>query len=566
MSSMHDLLSHERKALQATGELPEWYTTQAWQMFKKTILVPTEGNVIERFKTIARTLAQHLPVLYRAEYEALFFDHMWDNILSPSSTVLANTGTKRGHIVSCSGQKLDDSVRSFYKNLTETAILSKYSYGTSIDADSIRPRGAPFGEHGLGEANGVWAVAEDFFTCASKISQGNLRKGNVAVYLDIMHPDFDECINALRRKTSTTNFGWKITDATIELLKAGDTEANRRWRLALWTKLLTGKGYLFFPDKANRHRPQMYKDLGLDIVATNLCTEIMLHSSFELTYSCVLASLNLVHWDKIKTGNHIFVATVFLDCVVSEFLETIKDDADFTKIYEMTRKGRAIGLGYMGFSTYLQEKRIPFESLEAYFLNKQMYKRLHDESLRASQWLASILGEPEWCKGHGVRNTHRTAQAPTKSSSVLMGGVSEAVFPDPGMCFTAGSSAGELNRITPVFYKLMVERGQYNPENITSIVNKLGSVQHLDWLTHEEKRVFRTAYEMDQRVILRMAEARQQYLCQGQSLNFYLHEETAEDDISNLLSACALSEWILSVYYCYTRSGVIIGECISCSQ
>ena len=565
MSTQHEILSQERKSLQQQGLVPEWYSTQSWQMFKSRYMVSGEKGVKERFENIAKQLARHLPVKYRMEYTNLFFNLMWTGILSPSSPVLANTATDRGCSVSCSGQYIGDSVDSFYGNLHETAMLSKNSFGTSGYFGDIRPRGSDI--TGGGKATGLKPVVDDFFTCASKISHGGMRRGSFAAYVPVDHPDFDECISELSIDHKDKNYGWVITDEFASKLKSGEPEATRKWKEILKIKLLTGKGYLFFPDKANRHRPESYVSRGLNINATNLCSEIMLHSSEEYSYSCILSSLNLLHWDKIKDSNAVFVATVFLDCLCSEFIEQAKGEKGLEKVVKFTEKGRAVGLGTMGFATYLQSKMIPYESLEAHFLNVEIWKHIHDESLRASQWLATILGEPEWCEGLGVRNTHRTASAPTKSTAGLMGGMSESTFPDPAMVFTAGSAAGELDRIPPLFLKLLKEKGKYTKEVIENIVANKGSVQQLDFLSDHEKLVFKNAFEIDQWVIFRMAKARQKYICQGQSLNFFIAEnENTETLLSDLMSACVLDEDILSQYYIYTRSGVVIsGECVACS-
>ena len=565
MSTQHEILSQERKSLQQQGLVPEWYSTQAWQLFKSRYMVNGEKGVKERFENIAKQLARHLPVKYRMEYTNLFFNLMWKGILSPSSPVLANTATDRGCSVSCSGQYIGDSVDSFYGNLHETAMLSKNSFGTSGYFGDIRPRGSDI--TGGGKATGLKPVVDDFFTCASKISHGGMRRGSFAAYVPVDHPDFDECISELSIDHKDKNYGWVITDEFTSKLKTGEPEAMRKWKEILKIKLLTGKGYLFFPDKANCHRPESYVSRGLDINATNLCTEIMLHSSEEYSYSCILSSLNLLHWDKIKDSNAVFVATVFLDCLCSEFIEQANGEKGLEKVVKFTEKGRAVGLGTMGFATYLQSKMIPYESLEAYFLNMEIWKHIHDESLRASQWLATILGEPEWCEGLGVRNTHRTASAPTKSTAGLMGGMSESTFPDPAMVFTAGSAAGELDRIPPQFLKLLKEKGKYTKEVIENIVANNGSVQQLDFLSDHEKLVFKNAFEIDQWVIFRMAKARQKYICQGQSLNFFIAEnENTETLLSDLMSACVLDDDILSQYYIYTRSGVVIsGECVACS-
>lgn len=555
-------LSHERKSLQAIGHLPDWYTTQAWQMFKKSYAVQGEDALLGRHRRIAKTLAKHM-IGREAAWEELFFNEMWNGILSPASPALANTGTNRGMMVSCSGQFVGDDVDSFYSNMRETALLSKHAFGTSADFSSIRPRGSSIS--GGGKASGPVPVIEDFFTTAAKISQGGNRRGSIGAYLDIEHPDWDEAIDSLLAASNGKNYGWIIRDSFVEALMKGDPEANRKFQKSIYAKLVTGKGYFFMVDKANRHRPKMYKDLGLDIKASNLCSEIMLHSSDDLTYSCILSSLNLTHWDKIKESNSAFIATVFLDCLCSEFIQKSVGIKGLEKVREFTIKGRAIGLGVMGFHTYLQSKMIPYVGLEAQYLSIDIAEHLQKESLRASQWLAKEYGEPEWCKGYGVRNTHRTAYAPTKSTSLLMGGVSESWFPEPGMVFDAGSSVGELRRITPVIYELMKERGVYNPDTIQDIVDHLGSVQHVDWLSDKEKTVFMNAFEMDQNILLRHHVQRQRYTCQGQSLNFYVPEEGSESLIADLMTKVLTHPDCLSQYYIYSRSGVVVkDECVSC--
>lgn len=562
MAKSFEQYSEERKKLQAEGLVPEWYTTQAYQMFVSKYAVPGEEGVRGRFQTIAKTLARHMKG-QEQEWEDKFFNLMWKGWLSPATPVLANTGTDRGMSISCSGGVVGDSVDSFYKALHEQAMLSKYGFGCSGYFGDIRPRGSAISKGG--KASGVVPVIEDFALMASKISQGSSRRGATASYLPIDHGDFDELIDLLEHETDGLHIGWNVTDNFIAKLKSGDKEAERRFQRALYVKLVTGKGYFFFVDKANRKRPLMYKDLGLDIKATNLCSEIMLHSSEALSFSCVLSSMNLYRYDEWKDTDAIFESTVFLDCVVSEFIDKAEGISGLEKVRDFTIKGRAIGLGVLGFSSYLQKKRIPFEDFQAHMLNIQIFKNLHDESLRASQWLAQEYGEPEWCKGYGVRHTHRTALAPTKSTSLLQGGMSESVFPDPGIVFEQSSAAGGMQRITPEFYKLMKERGKYNQETLDSIIKNVGSVQHLDWLTEQEKAVFKTAFEVSQDTILRYASVRQKYLCQGQSLNFFFSEDGDEDRIAEILSKAFLDEEILSVYYFYSRSGVIVSsDCVAC--
>ena len=557
-------LSQERKQHQEKGTLPSWYTTQGWQMFKEKYAVQGEAALLGRHRTIAKTLARHMKGR-EDEWEAKFFNEMWEGRLSPASPALGNTGTNRGMVVSCSGQEIQDDVESFYANLKETALLSKQAFGTSGDFSKIRPRGSKISRGG--KANGPVDVIEDFFTASAKITQGGNRRGSFGAYLDIEHPDWDEAIDSLNHSPNGKNYGWVVRDSFIERLMNDDPEAQRRFTKFVYVKLVTGKGYIFCVDKANRHRPQMYKDHGLDIKASNLCTEIMLHSSADYTYSCILASMNLIHWDTIKNSESVFIATVFLDCLCQEFLENSKGVPGMEKVRAFTEKGRAIGLGAMGFHTYLQQNNIAYVGLEAQFLSHEMAKHINDESLRASQWLAKIHGEPEWCKGYGVRNTHRTAYAPTKSTALLMGGVSESWFPDPGMVFDAGSSVGELRRIPPVFYELMKKKGVYGTETIRDIIHNLGSVQHVKWLTPEEKQVFLNAFEMDQKILFRHTVQRQKYTCQGQSMNFYISDVGSEGLVAELMTMVLLHPDCLSQYYIYSRSGVVVkDECIACSM
>lgn len=559
----YERLSQERKELQGLGFLPAWYTTPSWQMFKEKYLVNGEAAVYGRHRKIAHTLSRHM-IGREAEWEEKFFNLLWDGVLSPASPALANTGTDRGMMVSCSGQYIGDSIRSFYSNNYETALLSQQGFGTSAVFSDVRARGSKFGDNG--KANGPVDVINDFFTTAAKVSQGGNRRGSIGAYLDIQHPDWDEACDQLAQEPNGKNYGWVIRDSFIEALKMDDPEANRRWEKALYTKLITGKGYIFCVDKANRHRPQMYKDHGLDIKASNLCTEIMLHSSEEYTYSCILASKNLVHWDRIKKTDAVFVAHVFLDCMCSEFIKVSEGVPGLEKVRKFTIMGRAVGLGVMGFHSYLQSKGIPYGSLEAQFLSKEIAVHMKKETLRASQWLAQEYGEPEWCKGYGVRNTHRTASAPTKSTALLMGGVSESWFPDPGAVFDAGTSVGEIRRIIPGIHALMQERGVYNDATIQDIIDHLGSVQHVDWLTDEEKQVYLFAFEMDQKIIFRHHVQRQPEICQGQSLNFYVPEDGSEELIADLMTMVLLHEDCLSQYYIYSRSGVVVkDECIACA-
>lgn len=571
----YDELSTERKELQERGWLPEWYNSGAWQIFKSKYAVEGEQAVLGRFQTISNTLVKHLPKNMREEYRGKFFNLLWKGWLSPASPVLANTGTTRGLPVSCSGGVVGDSVDDFYTQLHEQAILSKHGFGCSADFNRVRARGSSISVGG--KASGAMDVISTFADMASKISQGSSRRGATASYVGIDHGDFDEICDTLELTPDGLNIGWIVNDAFVEKLKNGDEEANRRFERALYVKLVTGKGYFFFVDKVNRARPEAYIRNELYVHASNLCNEIRLFAdsgpqgTFESdegghTFTCVLSSMNISKYDEWKDTDAIFVATIFLDCVVSEFLERSKGINGLQRAHRFTRKGRPIGLGQLGFATYLQSKMIAYESLEAYFLSTDIAEQIDKESLRASQYLAKLLGEPTWCKGLGVRNTHRVACAPNKTSSQLMGGISESFSPDPGMVWTQSSAAGDVARVAPEFLKLLKSKGLYNDAIIRSIIEHVGSCQHLvEELTDEERAVFKTAFEIDQFAILRMAAARQPYVDQGQSLNLYVSSVGDEKRIAELHSWAFMNEWIHGLYYCYSQSGVIVSSaCVAC--
>lgn len=410
VKSILQQLSEERKQLQAEGELPDWFTTHGWQMFKEKYQY--EGQSLrETYWRIARCAAKHLPK-DQDIWAQKFFDIAWKGWLAFSTPVLANMGTPRGCPVSCSGQFISDSVYGFYSNRLETAILTKNGFGTSGYLGDIRPRGAEISK-GRGKASGSLPVFKMFVQDMRDINQ-NTRRGAWAGYLPIDHADFYEVSNYLMNHPDDLNIGWNVTEAFIERLNTGDGDAVERYQRAMKIRALTGKGYFHFVDKANALSPQMYKDANLLIKGSNLCQEIELFSDEEHTFTCVLSSMNAHKFDEWKSTDAVFTATVFLDCVAQDFIEIAKDVKGLEKAVRFTEKGRALGLGLLGFHSYLQAHSIPFESLEAGYKNTEIFKHLHEESMKASKWMAKELGEPAWCKGYGVRNTHRCVTGDTR--------------------------------------------------------------------------------------------------------------------------------------------------------
>lgn len=276
--------------------------------------------------------------------------------------------------------------------------------------------------------------------------------------------------------------------------------------------------------------------------------------------------MNLSHYNEWKDTDAVFTATIFLDCVVSEFLEKAKSIRGLEKAVRFTEKGRSLGLGVCGFHTYLQQEMIAFESLPALFKNREIFSHIKTEAVKASKYLAEVFGEPEWCKGHGVRNTHLLCCPPTLSTSIIMSGVSQGIEPMLGNCFVQASAGGETERVNPVFLKLMKERGKFSRKLVKHIADNHGSVQDQDWLTDEEKMVFRSSFEINQESVLRLASQRQPYICQAQSINLFFSAEEKEEEIARIHRIAFEDENIKSLYYIRTQSGVksSSGECVAC--
>lgn len=562
MDNLYSKLSKERKELQEKGFVPDWYSTGGYQLFKSKYEYETGGESVKgQFKRIAKTAASHVKEHY-PDAEEKFFSLLWKGWLSPSTPVLANTGTSRGLPVSCSGTVVDDSIDGFYSNLREVALLTKYGFGTASDMSHIRPRGKPISIGG--KASGVLPVIKEHIQVMRNVAQGTARRGSWAVYLDIEHGDFDEVVNHLNVEPDDFNIGWTIHQSFIAKLDQGDEEAIRRFRKVMKTKMILGKGYFFFIDKANAKRPVMYKDLGLMINNSQLCSEIMLFNDQEHTYSCILSSMNVFKYDEWKDTDAVFYATLFLDAICEEFIQQAAGIPGLEKVVRYTIKGRSLGLGQCGFHSLLQSKMIPFESFEAHMLSQEIAAHIWKESERASKDMAVKLGEPEWCKGYGVRNTHRIAIAPTKSTALLMGAVSEGINPDPAMTFTQMTAGGEVDRINPQLLKLMKDKGVYSKKHLQEITDNLGSVQKVDWLTEQEKEVFKTAFEINQKAILRLASARSMYIDQWQSLNLFFAADEDESWISEVHQEAFLDPNILALYYVYTQAGVQASKGDSC--
>jgi ribonucleoside-diphosphate reductase alpha chain len=382
------------------------------------------------------------------------------------------------------------------------------------------------------------------------------RRGATAWYYPIDGGDFGELVHYLETDTDSNNAGWCLGDEYRDNLLGKDKEAIKRWGQMLSCKGNVGSGYQFFSDKANRKAPQMYKDKGKKVLASQLCSEITLFSDEYNTYTCVLSSENLRNWDTRPT-KLAFVGTVMLDCVAEDFIFKAKQKGGMERAVKFTEENRALGYGAMAFHTYMLDHSIVWGSLECKYLNEVMFSTIKKEATEATQWMAKVLGEPDMCRGYGVRNTHLLAIAPTKSTALIVGGVSEGINPQVGFVYTQTTPAGEVFRIDPSFLKLIKDKGLYISEQdegtqnfLYDIVSHKGSIQHRGEFSEHEKAVFRTAFESNPYDHLDLVSERQKYICQSQSTNLFLANMTAKE-ISALYLYAYLDENILSLYYHY---------------
>lgn len=571
---IYDTLSKERKKLQKDGLAPKFMTTGAYQLFKSNY--QWAENPRQQYEAIAKTLSSYvdgvlpIPEGYFTEktWNEIFFNITWEGYHSLSTPELCNIGspTFRGLPVSCSSSYCGDSIDQFYDTLKNTANLTKYGFGTGVYLGDIRPRGSDIASGG--KASGTEPVVNMFRQMSRDVSQGSSRRGSIASYIPIDHGDFWEISQLLDQDPDSLNIGWVVTKEFLSRLDNGDEDAMKRYQRVLKNRMITGKGYILKIDTANELRPECYKANNLFVISSNLCIEIVTTMSEDTDLTCILGSMNLINWDKIKDSKYIFASAVLQDCVVSHFLHQAKTmNLPIERAIRGAEKGRALGIGQMGFASYLQKKRVAFESFEAHRLNVEISKRIYDECWEASRYMAEHLGEPEWCKGFGIRNSHMTAIAPTKSSALLLGGVSESISPDVGMVYTQVTPAGEINRVNPQLLELMKERGVYSKEHVTDIVNAKGSVQGVTWLTDEEKEIFKTAFEINQEVVVRLASVRQKYVDQSQSLNLFFSGNDTEEEVSRVHKLALQDPRIISLYYCYSTREVSASkntECIAC--
>ncbi len=557
--------------LKPAGEAPIWMDEFGFKTLSGSYLLPNE-TPREMYMRVAQAAGGYYDNC--KFWQDKFFDAMWKNWLCPASPILSNMGTNRGLPISCNSIHVGDSVDSIFSKSHELAMLSKNGAGVGIYLGDVRGRGTTI--RGNGKSEGVIPWAKVFDTTTVSVSQGSTRRGAGAVYLPIEHLDIEEFIN-IRRPTGDTNrrclnlnHGVSINDQWMKGMIEGDKRKRLLWQEILKTRVETGEPYLLFVDAANRANPECYVKNNLSVKTSNICTEVMLHTDVDHSFVCDLSSLNLVKWEEWKDTDVVETTVRFLDAVMEEYIQKSDGMVGLGSSRASAVKGRAIGIGVLGWHTLLQNKMLPFDSFDSMMLNSLIFKTIKEKAAKETAVLAKELGEPEWCKGFGRRNTHLMAVAPTVSNSTISGGYSAGIEPIAANVFSQKSAKGTFIRKNSTLEKVLEDISKNSSEIWKSINEQSGSVQHLSFLSKEQKEVFLTAREINQHAIIKQAAQRQKFIDQGQSVNLFFASNASPKYIHEV----HLAAWELglkSLYY-FRSEGVLKGdlasrskeECVAC--
>ena len=515
----------------------------------------------EAYQRVAKAVARRL---YKPEMAETFFNYIWNGWLCLASPVLSNTGTDRGLPISCFGIDVADSIQDIGQKNLEMMLLAKHGGGVGIGVNQIRPAGATI--TGNGTSDGVVPFCKIYDSTILATNQGSVRRGAASVNINIEHDDFEEWLEIrepkgdVNRQSLNLHQCAVVGDKFMRRLEQGDANARTRWSKLLRKRKATGEPYILFKGNVNKANPKAYKENGLKVHMTNICSEITLHTDENHSFVCCLSSLNLAKYEEWKDTNLIYDATWFLDGVMEEFIQRAKGLRGFENAIRSAQKGRALGLGVLGWHTYLQEKGIPFEGLLSQFETRKIFSQIKIESERASMALAETYGEPLWCAGSGMRNTHLRAVAPTVSNSKLGGNVSPGIEPWAANVFTEQSAKGTFIRKNPTLLKLLRKHKLNTNEIWNKILADGGSVQDIDELSditmgHDipAKEVFKTFKEINQLELVNQAGIRQQYIDQSVSLNLAFPSEATPKWL-NKVHFDAWKNGVKTLYYTRTES------------
>ncbi len=520
-----------------------WFNEESEQMLNRGYLL--KGETLEG--AIDRITEAAAKRLYKPELKEAFKEMIVKGWISFSSPVWANMGTQRGLPISCFNVHVPDSIEGITHKMGEVIMQTKIGGGTSGYFGELRHRGTAVTDNG--KSSGAVSFMKLFDTSMDVVSQGGVRRGAFAAYLDIDHDDIEEFlqIRDIGNPIQNLFMGVCVPDYWMHEMIEGDTDKRRIWAKVLESRQQKGMPYIFFTDNVNRNKPQVYKDKGLTINASNLCSEIMLPSTEDESFICCLSSMNLELYDEWKDTNAVKLAIYFLDAVLSEFIEKTEGNYYLSAARNFAIRHRALGLGVLGYHSYLQRNMIPFESMEAKMFNAKVFKQIQEQSLAASKELANIYGEPELLKGYGVRNATTMAIAPTTSSSAILGQTSPGIEPFASNYYKAGLAKGNFIRKNKYLAKLLEEKGLDTEDVWRDIMLNHGSVQHMTQLTQEEKDVFKTFKEISPLEIVTQAAQRQQYIDQAQSLNLNIPSSMPIKDVNKVI----IDAWKLGVKTLY---------------
>ena len=520
-----------------------WFNEESEQMLNRGYLL--NGETLEG--AIDRITSAAARRLYKPELKDAFKEMIVKGWISFSSPIWANMGTQRGLPISCFNVHIPDSVEGITHKMGEVIMQTKIGGGTSGYFGELRHRGTAVTDNG--KSSGSVSFMKLFDTAMDVVSQGGVRRGAFAAYLDIDHGDIEEFLQIRDIGNPIQNLftGVCVPDYWMQDMIDGDADKRRIWAKVLESRQQKGMPYILFTDNVNRNKPQVYKDKGLTINASNLCSEIMLPSTADESFICCLSSMNLELYDEWKETNAVKLAIYFLDAVLSEFIEKTEGNYYLSAARNFAIRHRALGLGVLGYHSYLQRNMIPFESMEAKMFNAKVFKQIQEQSLAASKELANIYGEPELLKGYGVRNATTMAIAPTTSSSAILGQTSPGIEPFASNYYKAGLAKGNFIRKNKYLAKLLEEKGLDTEDIWRDIMLNHGSVQHMHQLTQEEKDVFKTFKEISPLEIVTQAAQRQQYIDQAQSLNLNIPSSMPIKDVNKVI----IDAWKLGVKTLY---------------
>lgn len=499
----------------------------------------------ERIREIANAAQSELKMKGFAEKFEEYMSLGWYSLSSP---IWANFGKERGLPISCFGSYIEDTLESILEKQAEVGMMTKMGGGTSGYFGDLRERGADISSGG--KSNGPVHFMELFESVTNVVSQSNVRRGSFAAYLPIDHPDILEFlrIRSDGNEIQNISIGVTVPDKWMQKMIDGDKEKRSVWAKVIQKRFESGYPYLFFSDAVNKNSPDVYQDKGRKIYASNLCSEIALSSDEDESFVCNLSSMNLLHYDEWKGTDAVEILTFFLDAVMSEFIRKTENVAFMEAPRRFAMNQRALGIGVLGWHSYLQSKMIAFESFEAKQKTSEIFSFMKKESHDASKVLAKKYGEPELLKGYGRRNVTTMAIAPTTSSSFILGQVSPSVEPLNSNYFVKDLAKGKFTYKNPYLENLLTKYDKNNRVVWKSILTSGGSVQHLDFLSEEEKDVFKTFGEISQKEIIIQASVRQNYIDQAQSINVMIHPKMPVKEVNQLL-IFAWEQGVKTLYY-----------------